>query len=88
MITEPTFVRGTISSVAFEGHRFVIGNWQSSPVGRMVDVMWVTDVGRRTLLVAEPAAAEFITAIYSFDEVRSSACSASRSTAPPRPGRC
>jgi hypothetical protein len=71
IVSTPTFVRGTISSVAFEaGHRFVVGNWRTSPVGRLVDVMWVDDAGRRTLLVATESAAEFITGIYQFDEVR------------------
>jgi hypothetical protein len=67
----PTSVRGTISSVAFEaGHRFVVGNWVSSPVGRLVDVMWVDDSGHRTLLTPTEEGAAFITSIYRFDEVR------------------
>jgi hypothetical protein len=71
VVADPTFVRGTISSVAFEaGHRFVVGNWRSSPLGRLVDVMWVDDSGHRVLLVANEASAAFITAIYRFDEVR------------------
>lgn len=70
MITEPTHVRGTISSVAFaSGDRFVIGNWTESPIGRLVDVMWVDRDGRRRLLVPSDDAARFIGAIYEFDEV-------------------
>lgn len=71
LVAEPTSVRGTISSVAFEsGDRFVVGNWHRSPIGRLVDVMWVTADGTRRLLVNDDRAAEFITAIYDFDEVR------------------
>ncbi|MEQ8436122.1 MAG: hypothetical protein RIB65_01425 [Ilumatobacter fluminis] len=70
LVAEPTAVRGTISSVAFEsGDRFVVGNWHRSPVGRLVDVMWVTTDGTRRLLVNDERAAEFITSIYAFDEV-------------------
>lgn len=70
LVAEPTSVRGTISSVAFEsGDRFVVGNWHHSPVGRLGDVMWVTTDGTRRLLVNDDRAAEFITAIYAFDEV-------------------
>jgi hypothetical protein len=70
VITEPAHVRGTISSAAFEsGDRFVIGNWSESPIGRLVDVMWVDRTGRRRLLVPSDAAGEFIGAIYRFDEI-------------------
>jgi hypothetical protein len=65
-----THVRGAISSVAFDGHRFVVGRWVESPIGPMGDVMWVTDDGHRTLLVDRDAAAEFICGIYRFDDVR------------------
>lgn len=69
--THTTRVVGTISSVAFEsGDRFVVGNWQESPVGRLVDVMWVDGDGRRTLLTTDAEAADFISAIYRFDDVK------------------
>jgi len=71
MTTTLAVVRGTISSVAFEcGDRFVVGNWASSPIGRLADVMWVDADGRRTLLTTDECAAEFIQAIYRFDDVR------------------
>jgi hypothetical protein len=70
MITTKCEVRGTISSVAFEsGDRFVVGNWPTSPIGAIADVMWIAADGRRRLLVADTASAEFITSIYSFDDV-------------------
>lgn len=63
-------VRGTISSVGFaSGDRFVIGCWSESPVGRLVDVMWATPSGHRTLLTDTGDGATFITSIYDFDTV-------------------
>ena len=61
-------VEGTISSAGFGPHRFVIGCWHRSPVGRLVDVMW-HDGDRRLLLVSSEEAAAFITSIYRFDDV-------------------
>lgn len=38
---------GTISKVGFSsGHRFVVGHWESSPVGPLNDVMWAHFGGR------------------------------------------
>ena len=64
-------VQGTISSAAFDdGHRFVVGNWPTSPIGPMHDVMWATPDQRRILLAPDTAVADFIADIYDFDEVR------------------
>lgn len=63
-------VTGTISSAGFaNGHRFVIGRWDRSPVGPLVNVMWGEPDGTRTLLADSDAGAEFITSIYDFDRV-------------------
>ena len=63
-------VVGTISSAAFDqGHRFVIGRWERSPIGPLVDVMWCRPDGTSTLVVGNDIGAEFITSIYRFDEV-------------------
>ncbi|MCY4279724.1 MAG: hypothetical protein OXC58_03855 [Acidimicrobiaceae bacterium] len=63
-------VTGSITSLGFSsGHRFVIGNWTSSPVGALSDVMWAQPDGRRVLLAPEHGA-DYITSIYTFDEVR------------------
>jgi hypothetical protein len=62
---------GMIASAGFtSGHRFVVGVWDTSPVGPLCDVMWAAPDGRRVLLVDRPQAAAFITAVYGFDEVR------------------
>jgi hypothetical protein len=64
-------IRGTISSAGFpSGHRFVVGHWEKTPIGSFGDVMWGTPEGKRILLVGSQKAADFITAIYEFDEVR------------------
>ena len=69
--TDRHVVIGTISSTGTEaGHRFVIGAWARSPLGPMHDVMWVRPDGTRVLLAPTEAVADFVTAIYTFDEVR------------------
>jgi hypothetical protein len=63
-------VTGRISSVAFaSGDQFVVGHWSRSPVGPISDVMWLDANDTRTLIASSDAAAEFITSIYSFDQV-------------------
>lgn len=62
---------GTISSTGFaSGDRFVIGRWDRSPIGPTVDVMWAHPDGKRTLLAPDERTVEFVTAVYSFDEVQ------------------
>lgn len=64
-------VRGHISSAGFAGgHRFVIGDWPESPIGAFGDIMWADPDGHRVLLAPSDRAADFITSIYDFDEVR------------------
>lgn len=65
----PCFVRGTIGSAGFAGgHRFVIGCWPTSPIGPFGDVMSIGPDGKRALIVPHSTAADFVTAIYRFDE--------------------
>ena len=62
---------GLICSAGFSsGDRFVVGHWERSPVGPMTDLMWARPDGRRVLLAGTWQAAELITAVYGFDEVR------------------
>jgi hypothetical protein len=69
-IHEPTHVRGTITALGFaSGHRFLVGDWRESPLGRTIDVMQIDPNGDRRLLVPDDASADFITAIYVFDKV-------------------
>ena len=63
-------LRGWIGSAGFaSGDRFVVGHWARSPVGPITDVMWARPDGTRVLLAPHRRAADFITAVYAFDEV-------------------
>ncbi len=63
-------LRGTIASAGFSsGHRFVVGYWDESPIGPLVDVMWARPDGSRVLLVDRQEGADLITAVYRFDAV-------------------
>ncbi len=62
---------GVIASAGFaSGDRVVVGHWSTSPIGPLTDVMWATPDGRRLLLVPTEAAADFVSGVYGFDEVR------------------
>ncbi len=61
---------GSIWSAGFaSGDRVVVGHWDESPIGPLVDVMWARPDGERVLLVPTPAAGAFVTAVYRFDRV-------------------
>ncbi len=63
-------MRGTISSSGFaSGDRFVVGAWETSPIGRTIDVMWAQPDGTRVLLAPDVATADFVTSVYAFDRV-------------------
>jgi hypothetical protein len=63
-------LRGHIASAGFaSGDRFVVGSWQASPVGPLVDVMWARPDGERVLLAPSAEAATYITSVYGFDRV-------------------
>lgn len=69
-----------MTRVAFTGHiagfgslagvRMVVGIWQQSPFGSFSDVMVQTPDGGRTLLAPSSEVAEFISATYTFDYIR------------------
>jgi hypothetical protein len=62
---------GTITAVGFaSGDRFVVGHWDDTPIGTVDDIMWARPDGGRILLVGDQPAADLITAVYTFDEVR------------------
>lgn len=62
-------MRGVIASAGFvSGDRFVVGRWEDSPIGPMVDVMWARPSGERVLLASSVAGA-FVQAIYVFEQV-------------------
>ncbi|RFU21401.1 hypothetical protein [Geodermatophilus marinus] len=52
------------------GTRVVVGHWPRSPLGPLSDVMVQRPEGHRLLLAPTAAAADFVAATYSFDEVR------------------
>ncbi|GEL23568.1 hypothetical protein PSU4_25220 [Pseudonocardia sulfidoxydans NBRC 16205] len=52
------------------GLRVVVGRWERSPLGTFTDVMAERPDGHRLLLAPTPAVAEFVSATYTFDEVR------------------
>lgn len=53
-----------------EGTRVVIGLWPASPFGRFADAMVQRSDGHRILLAPDERVAEFVSATYSFDEIR------------------
>jgi hypothetical protein len=61
---------GKIAGVGFaSGDRFVVGVWESSPLGYMLDVMWGRPEGTRVLLAPSEPVASFVSSIYDFDLV-------------------
>ncbi|MEV7397234.1 hypothetical protein [Aeromicrobium sp. NPDC092404] len=52
------------------GVRLVVGVWDESPFGPFADVMVEDASGRRTLLAARQAVADFVSSVYAFDDVR------------------
>ncbi|MBW0114835.1 hypothetical protein [Pseudonocardia abyssalis] len=52
------------------GLRAVVGHWPRSPLGAFTDVMVERPDGHRVLLAPSDAVAEFVSATYTFDEVR------------------
>lgn len=64
----------------FEGHiagvgstsgvRVVVGHWHDTPLGPFTDAMIETASGHRVLLAPNDDVADYVTATYSFDEIR------------------
>lgn len=62
---------GRIAGVgSASGTRVVVGLWHETPMGSFADAMVETASGHRVLVAPHEAAAEFIAATYTFDEVR------------------
>lgn len=53
-----------------EGTRLVLGSWMRTPHGAFADVMVQRANGQRILLAPDDWVAEFVTATYTFDDVR------------------
>ena len=61
---------GRISASAFSsGERIVIGDWQNSPLGKFTNIMWARPDGRRILISPSSKCANYVSKIYSFEEV-------------------
>ena len=62
--------QGRITSSGFQtGDRIVVGAWNSSPFGNFTDIMWAKPDGTRVLIAPTQEIADYVTAMYSFDEV-------------------
>jgi len=62
--------KGRITSSAFEsGDRIVVGTWNESIFGEFTDIMWAKRDGTRVLIAPTQEIADYVTAMYSFDEV-------------------
>jgi hypothetical protein len=70
MVTEHRFSGRIAGFGTASGTRIVVGIWAESPLGAFTDVMLEDADGRRTLLAPSEEIAEFVSATYSFDEVR------------------
>ncbi|MFC7490182.1 MULTISPECIES: hypothetical protein [unclassified Knoellia] len=63
--------RGHIAGIgSTSGVRVVIGDWHDTPLGAFTDAMVETASGHRVLLAPSNDVASYVTATYSFDEVR------------------
>lgn len=71
MDTERSKFYGRIAGVGSEsGVRVVVGRWHRTPMGPFADAMVETASGHRVLLAPDQAVADFISATYTFDEIR------------------
>jgi len=62
--------KGRITSSGFEsGDRIVVGAWKESPFGEFTDIMWAKPDGTRVLIAPTQEIVDYVTAMYSFDEV-------------------
>jgi len=62
---------GRITSTGFSsGDRIVIGDWKESPLGGFTNIMWAKHDGTRVLLSPSKKHADYVSGLYSFEEVR------------------
>lgn len=62
--------KGRITSSAFEsGDRIVVGTWKESIFGEFTDIMWAKKDGTRVLIAPTQEIADYVTAMYSFDQI-------------------
>jgi hypothetical protein len=51
------------------GEQVVVGMWRRSPLGRVIDIMWVRPDGERILLAPSAAVAAYVSGLYTFERV-------------------
>lgn len=62
---------GRITSTGFStGDRIVIGDWRKSPLGSFTNVMWAKPDGTRILLSPSEMHADYVSELYSFEDVK------------------
>jgi hypothetical protein len=62
---------GAIAGIgSTSGIRVVVGRWDRSPWGAFADLMVETPAGHRVLIAPSEQVAEFVSATYTFDEIR------------------
>ena len=60
--------QGSIAAAGFaSGDQVVVGAWRRSPLGRVLDVMWVRPDGERVLLAPSPAVRDHVADLYTFE---------------------
>ncbi len=61
---------GRVTSSGFPtGDKVVIGDWESSPLGPFTNLMWAKPDGTRVLIAPTQELADYVSALYSFEEV-------------------
>ncbi len=58
-----------ISSGFLTGDMVVIGDWDNSPHGHFTNLMWAKPDGTRVLIAPSQELADFVSSLYSFEEV-------------------
>ena len=62
--------KGRVISSGFQtGDMVVIGDWRDSPHGAFTNLMWAKPDGTRVLIAPSKELGEFVSSLYSFDEV-------------------
>ena len=62
--------KGRVISSGFQtGDMVVIGDWSDSPQGAFTNLMWAKPDGTRVLIAPSEELGDFVSSLYSFDEV-------------------
>ena len=62
--------KGRVISSGFQtGDMLVIGDWNDSPHGSFTNLMWAKPDGTRVLIAPSKELGDFVSSLYSFEEV-------------------